>query len=474
MNDILKHPVFRIISDVVTAEGVEAYAIGGYVRDALMGRPSNDIDIVVVGSGIAVAEKVAARIKGRPRVAVFRNFGTAMLHYGHDEIEFVGARRESYDRRSRNPIVEDGTFDDDQRRRDFTVNTLAVSLSKNDYGRLVDTFGGLEDLRNGILRTPLEPDTTFSDDPLRMLRAVRFAAQLNFTIADETFQALIRNRERIEIVSVERITEELNKMLSTRQPSVAFNLMEKAGLLQLILPEISRLKGVEVRQNKAHKDVFKHTLQVLDGVAQHSDNLWLRWAALLHDVAKPSTKRFIPDVGWSFHGHEFIGSKMIPGIFKRMHLPLAEPMKYVQKLVLLHLRPIALAEEVTDSAVRRLLFEAGDDIDDLMTLCNADITSRNEEKVRHFMENYELVKQKLKEIEEKDAIRNFQPPVSGDEIMTTFGIGPSHAIGVIKTAIKDAILDGVIPNEHEAARQLMLEEGAKLGLSPVAAPQQGA
>ena len=466
MENLLKHPVFGIISEVAAHEGVQAYAIGGYVRDALMGRPSNDIDIVVVGSGIALAEKVAARIKGHPRVTVFRNFGTAMLHYGTDEIEFVGARRESYDRRSRNPVVEDGTFDDDQRRRDFTVNTLAVSLSKDNYGTLVDTFGGLEDLRQGILRTPLDPDTTFSDDPLRMLRAVRFAAQLGFIVAPDTFAAMQRNRERLGIVSMERIAEELNKMLMTARPSIAFVLMDKTQLLPYVLPEISRLKGVEVRQNKAHKDIFKHTMQVLDKVAQRSDNLWLRWAALLHDVAKPATKRFSPEVGWSFHGHEFLGSKMVPAIFRRLHLPTTEPMKYVQKLVLLHLRPIALTEEVTDSAVRRLLFEAGDDIDDLMLLCNADITSKNEEKVRHFMENYSLVEQKLKEIEEKDAIRNFQPPVSGDEIMETFGIGPSKSIGVIKTAIKDAILDGVIPNEHDAAYQLMLSEGARLGLHP--------
>ena len=468
--------LYRVIGLEADRLGIDAYAVGGVVRDHLLQRPCTDIDVVCVGRqeggevhiGIQLAH-AASEALGGSHVSVFKNFGTASFRYTADgreyELEFVGARRESYSRDSRKPIVENGTLEDDQRRRDFTVNALAVCLNNDRLGELIDPFGGIRDLDAGILRTPLDPDITFSDDPLRMMRAVRFASQLGFRIADDTFEAIGRNAKRIEIVSAERITSELNNIMASANPSLGLKLMQKCGLMQLVMPEISALQGVETVDGKGHKDIFFHTMQVLDNVAGMSDNLWLRWAALLHDVGKPGVKRYDARQGWTFHGHEARGAHMVKRIFKRLRLPLGEEMRYVEKLVMLHMRPIILAEDiVTDSAVRRLLFEAGDDIDDLMLLCHADITTRNLDKQRRHRENFELVKRKLVELEERDRIRNFQPPVSGEDIMTTFGIGPCREIGTIKDAIKDAILDGRIPNERDAAWQMMLRLAADLGL----------
>jgi poly(A) polymerase len=467
MREHLKHPVFKIVSETVEEEGTQAFVIGGYVRDLLLRRPSKDIDIVVSGNGINIAQKVASRIHPSLPVSIFKNFGTAMFRYGTDEIEFVGARRESYNRDSRNPAVENGSFEDDCQRRDFTINALSISLNHNSYGQLTDPFNGLTDLKNKIIRTPMDADITFIDDPLRMIRAVRFAAQLGFRIEEKSFQAIARNRERINIVSKERISEELHKIILSGKPSTGFLLLDGAGLLKLVFPELSAMKGVEARGRFAHKDNFLHSLKVLDNISPFTDKLWLRWAALVHDIGKPAVKRFQPDTGWTFHGHEFVGAKMIPELFRSMKLPLNDPLKYVQKLVALHLRPIVLAEDiVTDSAVRRLLFEAGDDIDDLMMLCDADITSNNADKVYRYRQNFELVRWKLQEIEEKDAIRNFQPPVSGTEIMETFHLKPGREIGIIKNAIKDAILDGIIPNDYQAAREFMIRKAAELNLKP--------
>jgi poly(A) polymerase len=461
--------IFEIVARVADREHVEAYVIGGFVRDHIIGRlhPEKDIDIVVIGDGPGMARAVAREISRDIKVTVFKTFGTAMFRYQNNDIEFVGARKESYSEDSRKPSVVPGTLTDDQNRRDFTINALAISLNSDNPGEVLDPFGGIEDIRNGIIRTPLDPDATFSDDPLRMMRAVRFAAQLGFRISDETLDSVSRNAGRIKIVSAERITTELNKIMATATPSSGLLLLEQTGLLNLILPEIANLKGVEDKEGKGHKDNFHHTLKVVDNLAAKSDDLWLRWAALLHDVAKPATKKFVPGTGWTFHGHEFLGARMVPEIFKRLKLPLNDRMKYVQKLVGLHLRPISLVqEEVTDSAVRRLLFEAGEDVDDLMLLCEADITSGNRMKVLRHRENFALVRRKLKEIEEKDAVRTFQPPVHGEEIIATFGIPPGPVVGIIKTAIKDAILDGIIPNEHEAAREFMIRKGEELGLTP--------
>ncbi len=466
--DSLSDPIFRLISETADELRMECYVIGGYVRDLFLERPSNDIDVVVVGSGIAIAEAVGKKLGRKAHVSVFRNFGTAQLKYKHLEVEFVGARRESYSHDSRKPVVEDGTLEDDQNRRDFTINALALCLNADRFGELIDPFHGIEDLEDGIICTPLDPDITFSDDPLRMMRCVRFATQLNFYIEDETFEALKRNADRIKIISWERIIEELNKILLSKYPSKGLMDLERCGLLQLIFPELTALEGVETMNGRAHKDNFYHTLEVLDNVSKKDASLWLRWAALLHDIGKPKSKRWDNVAGWTFHNHNFIGEKMVPKIFRRMKLPLDERMKYVQKLVGLHMRPIAIADdEVTDSAVRRLLFEAGDDIDDLMVLCEADVTSKNEQRKKHFLDNFRLVRQKLVDIEEKDRVRNFQPPVSGEEIMELFALSPSREVGVLKAAIKDAILDGKIPNEYEPAKALLIEEAEKMGLKMV-------
>ena len=463
-------PIFKIVSKVAAERGVKAFAIGGYVRDCFLGRPSSDIDIVVEGSGIDFATAVGEAT--RSKVAYFRNFGTAMLRYRGDEVEFVGARKESYRRESRKPIVEDGTLRDDQLRRDFTINAMAFSLNEGSFGELVDPFGGIKDLAAGIIRTPLDPDTTYSDDPLRMLRAIRFAAKLStpeltFTIVPESIESMRRMADRLSILSKERIAEELNKMLISPRPSLAFHLLDEAELLPQILPQLSALKGVETVDGRGHKDNFAHTLAVLDNVAESDGpepKLWLRWAALLHDIGKAQVKKYVPGTGWTFHGHDLVGSRMVPGIFASLKLPIEE-MKYVKKLVWLHMRPIALVDdEVTDSAVRRLLFDAGDDIDDLMLLCHADITSKNLEKVRRIHANFELVKQKLVEVEAKDAIRNFKNPINGDYIMELYGIGPCNVIGEIKEYVKEAILDGKIGNNFEEADALMREKAAELGL----------
>ena len=495
----LEKPIFRIVSDVAERRGVKAFVIGGYVRDCFLGRPCNDIDIVVEGSGIDFAEAVG-EATGKT-VSYFKNFGTAMMRYQGDEVEFVGARKESYRRESRKPIVENGTLEDDQLRRDFTINAMAFSLQKDSYGELVDPFGGIRDLAAGIIRTPLEPDTTYSDDPLRMLRAIRFAAKLStpemeFHIVPESLEAMRRMSDRLSILSRERIAEELNKMLVTARPSMAFRLMDETGLLEHVLPQLSALKGVETIEGRGHKENFSHTLAVLDNVAvaemegiaegrlkdytpeldgngfvesvRTEPDVWLRWAALLHDIGKPASKRYEPGTGWTFHGHEIIGAKMVPRIFQSLMLPLNEKMKYVQKLVRLHLRPIALVDdEVTDSAVRRLLFEAGNDIDDLMLLCNADITSKNPAKVARIRHNFELVKQKMVEVEARDSIRNFKNPITGEYVMEVYGIGPGKPIGVLKEYVKEAILDGVIGNDFGEADRLMREKAAEMGLIPV-------
>jgi tRNA nucleotidyltransferase/poly(A) polymerase len=468
MKQHLKHHIFKTVSEIADQLNQETYVIGGFVRDIILKRPSQDIDIVTIGSGIRLAEMVARKLGPSIQVSVFKNFGTAMLKYQSLEVEFVGARKESYNENSRKPKVEDGTLEEDQNRRDFTINALAICLNNKRYGELIDPFGGMEDINCKIIRTPLEPGITFSDDPLRMMRAIRFATQLNFTIEEKTLEAISQNKHRIEIISKERIGEELNKIILSSKPSIGFKLLEKTGLLELIFPELYRMKGREEVNGIGHKDNFYHTLEVLDSIAPNTGNLWLRWSALLHDIAKPVTKRFSPQLGWTFHSHNFIGAKMVPTLFKKMKFPLNEKMKYVQKMVELHMRPIVLSEEeVTDSAVRRLLFEAGDDIDDLMTLCEADITSKNPEKVKRYFSNFQLVRQKLKDLEERDHIRNFQPPVSGETIMEIYGLGPCREVGLIKNAIKEAILDGIIPNEHGPAYNYMLKIASEMGLKPI-------
>ena len=463
----LEHKVFKAIAKVANSNNERAFVIGGFVRDLILGRPCKDIDVVTEGSGIILA-KATAKELGVKQVSVFKNFGTAMFRCGDLEVEFVGARKESYSRGSRKPIVEDGTLEDDQNRRDFTINAMALSLNKSNYGELVDPFNGLRDLDLGIIRTPLNPDVTYSDDPLRMMRAIRFATQLDFAIENESLNAIKRNAERLDIISMERVHTELNKIILADKPSIGFKLLHKTKLLDRFFPEMVALKGVEKRNGITHKDNFYHTLEVLENVCVKSDNLWLRWAAILHDIAKPPTKRFHPKHGWTFHGHEDRGARMVPGIFKRLKLPLDAKMKYVQKLVLLHLRPIALTKDiVTDSAIRRLLYEAGDDIDDLMILCRADITSKNEAKVARYLKNYDIVVKKLQEVEANDQIRNFQPPVTGEMIMKEFGIPPSRPIGDIKKAIKEAILEGDIKNDKDEAFKLMLKLGNEMGLTRV-------
>ncbi|AYQ32812.1 CCA tRNA nucleotidyltransferase [Runella sp. SP2] len=460
---LASNPLFQVIADSARELGVEAYVIGGYVRDLILNRPSKDIDIVSVGSGVELAEKVAERLG--VQVIVFRNFGTAQLKTDDLEVEFVGARRESYRSESRKPIVEDGTLQDDQNRRDFTINAMGISLNATNYGELIDPFNGMSDLRKKLIRTPLEPGITFSDDPLRMMRAARFATQLNFDIEPDTFDGLVQMAERISIISKERINDELNKIILAKTPSYGFKLLHQAGILKLIFPEFVELQGAEYQDGKGHKDNFYHTLQVLDNISKHTNDLWLRWAAIMHDIAKPATKRFDKKVGWTFHGHEELGARMTPRIFRQMKLPMNESMRFVQKLVRLHLRPIALSkEEITDSALRRLLFDAGDDLEALMTLCRADITSKNPDKVRKHLANFDKVEQKLYDLEERDKIRNFQPVITGEVIMQAFALKPSAEVGIIKTAVREAILDGIIPNQYEQAFGLMVEEGKKLGL----------
>ncbi len=467
MKQHLKHPIFSTISKLAAEQNVRVYAIGGFVRDLFLNRPSKDIDIVIIGNGISFAESVARKLK--VKLSVFKNFGTASLKYRDLELEFVGARKESYRLDSRKPIVENGTLEDDQKRRDFTINALAISLHPGTFGQLLDPFNGIADLEQRLIRTPLNPIETFSDDPLRMLRAIRFASQLNFKIDEIAFEAIRSTADRISIISQERITDELNKIILSAKPSIGFNYLFDTGLLHKIFPQMTALYGVEIINGKGHKDNFYHTLQVLDNICETTDDLWLRWAAILHDIAKPATKRFEPGHGWTFHGHEDKGARMVPKIFTQLKLPLNEKMKFVQKMVQLHLRPIVLAQSiVTDSAVRRLLFEAGDDIESLMLLCKADITTKNEYKVKKYRQNFELVQQKLKDVEDRDNMRNWQPPVTGIDIMQLFGIKEGREVGIIKNQIREAILEGEIPNEREAAIKYTIAKGAEIGLIVVA------
>lgn len=468
MRPYISGKLFEVISAVSLKRSEPAYVIGGYVRDLLLERPSKDVDIVVVGNGIEFAGAVAEKLNNTKDAKFYGQFGTAMIKYKDMVIEFVGARKESYQHLSRKPEVSTGSLSDDQKRRDFTINALAISLNPEDFGQLLDPFGGISDLQKKIICTPLDPDITYSDDPLRMMRAIRFATQLGFSIHPDSYKAIARNKNRIKIISMERVTDELNKIILSEQPSIGFKLLFDSGILQIIFPQFVALQGVEKVNYQSHKDNFYHTLEVLDNLSKTTNDLWLRWAAVLHDIAKPATKKYEPLQGWTFHGHEFKGAKMVPGIFKQLKLPLNEPMRFVQKLVLLHLRPIVLAQEiVTDSAVRRLLFDAGDDIDALMLLCEADITSKNEYKVKKYRDNFELVRQKLKEIEAKDKVRNWQPPISGEIIMQVFGLRPGKEVGLIKTAIREAILDGIIKNEFEEAYLFMKEEGRRLHLQVV-------
>lgn len=466
--EALQHAVFNTITQAASNLELDSYVIGGFVRDYILQRGSaKDIDIVAVGSGIELAKEVSKLLPNQPKIQIFKTYGTAMLKAGDVEVEFVGARKESYQENSRNPIVENGTLQDDQNRRDFTINALALSLSKDNFGDILDPFDGLEDLRSKIIRTPLDPDITYSDDPLRMMRAIRFATQLNFKIEERSLKAITKNKDRIKIITKERIIDELHKILLSEKPSIGFLLLEKTGLLPYILPELVALKGIDEVEGQRHKDNFYHTLEVVDNISENTDDLWLRWAALLHDIGKAPTKRFSKKVGWTFHGHEFVGSKMVYKLFKRLKMPLNDKMKFVQKMVLMSSRPIVIASEVTDSAVRRLVFDAGDYIEELMTLCEADITTKNPKRFKKYHNNFRIVRQKMVEVEERDHIRNFQPPVSGEEIMKTFDIKPSKEIGIIKEAIKEAILEGDIPNEHEAAFQFMIKKGEELGLKSV-------